>query len=114
MLKGGFALELRYGWFHRPTRDIDLRFGNEVGLDSLVDALRTAVATSAVQDGFTYEFGEVADELQGAPGGSLRVSVVARLAGQVFARFHLDLSRGDALVGEPDMLEGSAQLASPR
>src|SRR4051794_34719775 len=45
VLKGGFALELRYGWSHRPTRDIDLRFGNEVGLDSLVDALRTAVAT---------------------------------------------------------------------
>ena len=25
LLKGGFALELRYGWQNRPTRDIDLR-----------------------------------------------------------------------------------------
>ena len=25
MLKGGFALELRYGFRNRPTRDIDLR-----------------------------------------------------------------------------------------
>lgn len=111
VLKGGFALELRYGWGYRPTRDIDLRFGNEVRLDDLVPALRTAVATSMVQDGFSFEFGEVAQELQGAPGGSLRVAVIARLAGQVFAQFHLDLSRGDALVGEPDTLEGSDLLA---
>lgn len=69
------------------------------------------MATSSIQDGFAFEFGEVVQELQGAPGGSLRVAVIARLAGQVFAQFHLDLSRGDALVGEPDMLEGSDLLS---
>lgn len=55
--------------------------------------------------------GKVAHELQGAPGDSLRVAVVARLAGQVVAQFHLDLSRGDALIGEPDVLEGSDLLS---
>jgi Nucleotidyl transferase AbiEii toxin, Type IV TA system len=88
VLKGGFALELRYGWQHRPTRDIDLRFGNEIELDDLVPALRTAVAISTVEDRFSFEFGEVGQELQGAPGGSLRVAVTARLAGQSFAKFH--------------------------
>src|SRR4051812_42446835 len=29
ILKGGFALELRYGWTYRPTRDIDLRLARE-------------------------------------------------------------------------------------
>ena len=27
LLKGGFSLELRYGWHHRPTKDVDLRVG---------------------------------------------------------------------------------------
>ncbi len=44
VLKGGFALELRYGWEHRPTRDIDLRFGNEIELDDLVPSARRAQA----------------------------------------------------------------------
>jgi predicted nucleotidyltransferase component of viral defense system len=110
VLKGGFALELRYGWTYRPTRDIDLRFGDNVALNELLTTLRSAVASSGVQDGFAFEFGEVAQELQGAPGGSLRVAVTARLSGQQFAAFHIDLSLGDALVGEPDVLQGSDLL----
>lgn len=30
VLKGGFALELRYGWGNRPTNDIDLRTTNSL------------------------------------------------------------------------------------
>ncbi len=48
--------------------------------------------------------------MQGAPGGTTRISVTARLAGQVFTQFHIDLSLGDALVGEPDELTGSDLL----
>jgi hypothetical protein len=36
--------------------------------------------------------------------------VVARVAGVEFARFHVDLSSGDALVGIPDVLVGSDLL----
>src|SRR5438034_4595286 len=48
--------------------------------------------------------------MQGAPGGALRVPVAARLAGIIFAQFHLDLSSGDAVVGEPDVMVGSNLL----
>jgi Nucleotidyl transferase AbiEii toxin, Type IV TA system len=82
VLKGGFALELRYGWTYRPTRDIDLRFGENVALNELLRALRSAVASSDIQDGFAFEFGDVAQEMQRAPGGSVRVAVIARLSGQ--------------------------------
>jgi hypothetical protein len=52
----------------------------------------------------------MARELQGAPGGTLRIQVVARASGQEFSSFHLDLSSGDALIGPPDLLRGSNLL----
>lgn len=39
-----------------------------------------------------------------------RLQVHARLAGETFARFHIDISSGDALVATPDTLEGSDLL----
>ncbi len=50
-------------------------------------------------------------EQTGAPTGSARCSVEARLAGRTFARFHLDIGLGDPVLNQPDWLEGSAQLA---
>ena len=110
-MKGGFALELRYGWRHRPTRDIDLRASSTLG--SALARLRTEVAdgqAALAADHFSFELGEPGPEMQGAPGGSLRVPVVARLAGVELARFHVDLSSGDAVVGLADTLEGSDLL----
>jgi hypothetical protein len=40
-----------------------------------------------------------------------RVPVVARVAGAEFARFHVDLSSGDAVVAAPETLTGSDLLA---
>lgn len=62
------------------------------------------------RDNFSFEFGEVAQEKQGVPGGALRVRVVARVAGLEFVTFYLDLSSGDALVDPPDLLRGSDLL----
>lgn len=107
-LKGGFALELRYGWAYRPTRDIDLHA--EVGVRGALDRIRSGVAESAIADHFAHEFGTAVQILQGAPTGTLRVSVLARLAGEEFGRFHSDLSSGDALAVPPDSLEGSELL----
>ncbi len=111
LLKGGFALELRYGWRHRPTKDVDLRANMPLG-DAL-GQLRMSVATgheALAADHFSFELGAPGPEMQGAPGGAARVPVVVRVAGVEFTRFHVDLSSGDAIVGPPDVLEGSDLL----
>jgi hypothetical protein len=108
ILKGGFALELRYDWDSRPTKDIDLR--TSANLRAALIRLRTAIAESAIVDHFSFELAEAGQEMQGAPGGSLRVRVIARLAGISLADFHIDLSSGDAVVGPPDILRGSSLL----
>src|SRR5687767_3928813 len=59
LLKGDFSLELRYGWRHRPTMDIDLRAGTP-----LVEALahrRASVAAgqeTQAADHFSFELGD--------------------------------------------------------
>jgi predicted nucleotidyltransferase component of viral defense system len=109
ILKGGLALQFRYGLLSRSTKDVDLR----IAMDSTIglNRLRELVATATNDDNFSFELGEIAQELQGAPGGTLRVKVVARLAGLQFTAFHVDLSSGDALVDDPDRLTGSEFLA---
>ncbi len=108
ILKGGFALELRYDWASRPTRDIDLR--TTIEPQAALDRLRALVAESPAADHFTFDLAESGYEMQGAPGGTLRVRVVTRLAGVVLVDFHIDLSSGDAVVGSPDVLLGSDLL----
>src|SRR6476619_658561 len=48
LLKGGFALELRYAWTHRPTKDIDLR--TDLPLDEALNTLREEIARRADGD----------------------------------------------------------------
>jgi predicted nucleotidyltransferase component of viral defense system len=103
-LKGGFALELRYGWANRPTRDIDLRTPYDTR--RALGLLRKALSEADSADHFSFDLGDTEQEMQGAPGGTVRVRVIARVAGLVFSEFHLDLSSGDAVVGPADMLEG--------
>ena len=108
VLKGGFALQFRYGLRARPTRDVDLRTARDPA--TALERLRRATAAALETDTFSFDLGEVAREMQGAPGGAFRVRVVARLAGLEFAAFHVDVSGGDALVDPPDRLRGSDLL----
>lgn len=108
VLKGGFALQFRYGLQTRPTRDVDLRTPRDPS--AALDRLRRLLALSTIADHFSFELGDVIQEMQGAPGGSLRVRIVALVAGSEFSVFHLDLSSGDALVDSPDLLLGSYVL----
>ena len=105
ILKGGFALQLRYGLVARPTRDIDLR--TLYHPSDALDRLRRLLGRSTVADNFSFELSETVQEFQGAPGGSIRVKVQARIGGVRFVDFDLDLSSGDALSGAPDQLRGS-------
>lgn len=109
ILKGGFALELRYGWRNRPTRDVDLFAG--LSSHQALERLRTAIAESAIAEPFMFELHESESQLQGAPGGGVRVRVIARVAGVDFARFSIDLASGDVMVGEPDILVGTDVLS---
>lgn len=108
ILKGGVALQLRYGLHARPTRDVDMRTPRDP--TAALDRLRRTIAASTLDDNFAFEFGEIAQEMQGAPGGTLRVRVATRVAGLELVSFHIDLSSGDALVDPPDVLGGSDLL----
>ena len=59
ILKGGFALELRYGWRHRPTKDIDLR--TEIPLADALSRLRGVLSrgqTMQQQAHLSFDLGE--------------------------------------------------------
>jgi hypothetical protein len=108
VLKGGFALAFRYGLDSRSTKDVDLR--TLLAPETALDRLRQTVARAAPVDHFAFDLGDVVQEMRGAPGGSLRVRVTTLVGGQAFTTFHLDLSSGDALTDEPDLLSGSDLL----
>lgn len=76
-----------------------------------LNALRRALGTGGIEDHFTFDLGETTQEMQGAPDGTVRVRVTARLAGLIFSEFHIDLSSGDAVVGPPELLQGSNLLS---
>ncbi|HLZ70260.1 MAG TPA: nucleotidyl transferase AbiEii/AbiGii toxin family protein [Dehalococcoidia bacterium] len=105
-LKGGFALEMRYGLENRPTRDVDLRA--EGPIDAALDQLRAAIARET-SDRLTYEV-EAIRPLDNVPFGGARARLSVLLAGAQFGRFHLDISCGEALLDEPDILNGSGLL----
>src|SRR5664280_847015 len=63
ILKGGLALQFRYGLLSRSTKDVDPR----IAMDSTIglNRLRQLVATATNDDNFSFELGEIAQELQG-------------------------------------------------
>ena len=116
LLKGGYAMELRYRPHARTTKDIDLSIGasssagaTTIPLDQIRDELQTA-AEEDLGDYLTYRIAEARTELQGAPQGGARFPVEARMAGRVFGSFHIDVGIGDALYGTPDRLQGEDLL----
>ncbi len=108
ILKGGFALQFRYGLLGRPTVDVDLRA--TAPIDQAVASLRRDIATTPIVDHFDFVLGPTTQALQGAPRGSRRIKVTTRLAGSEFVSFHLDISTGDVMVERPTLLRGSDYL----
>lgn len=119
VLKGGYALELRYPGRARATRDLDLNVPPPPYSD-LLDELQAA-AERDLGDHFEYKVSASASRgaLTGPPEGGHRFSVEARLAGRRFATFPLDVGQGDVTVREPDHIPGQidltfAGIATPR
>jgi hypothetical protein len=93
VLKGGYALEVRFDNRARATLDLDLTlpdpasWAQEVGAD--VQASWTAfsyehlqqAAAQPLNDGFEFRLAQPKLEQTGAPGGGVRCAVEARLAG---------------------------------
>ena len=116
LLKGGFAMDLRFRPKARTTKDIDLSV-------SLVGAIPGDNATAALRewlqvavdvdlgDHLTFRIGEPRAELTNAPKGGARYPCEAVLVGKTYAKFHIDVGLGDALVGAPELLVGDDLLA---
>jgi hypothetical protein len=122
LLKGGYALELRLKDRARSTLDLDMSVPNPDRLQSLVAAAENVsyghivyerlqqAAERDLEDGFEFFIRRPRDERSGAPRGGVRCSIEARLAGRTFVQFHLDVGLGDAVLGQPDWVEGNALL----
>lgn len=112
VLKGGYALEMR---FHmaRSTKDLDLTIRSVQGgvRDSI--SLRERLQLSAsieLPDFFTFIVGEAMAELNQAPEGGARFPVDARLDGRTFVKFHVDLGVGDEVLEPLESVEGEDWL----
>lgn len=123
VLKGGYALELRFKTA-RATVDIDLTVQGppvEAGANTnqIVREMLQDAASSALGDWFEYTVGPPVLDLDAAPYGGARFSIETRMGGRIFARFHLDAGIGDAIIEPVDVIEcrrwlDFAGIASPR
>ena len=123
VLKGGYALELRYK-SARSTIDIDLTVqrvtesseGNESATQ--VRKMLQVRASTSLDDWFEFLIGPPMMDLTAAPYGGARYSIEARMDGRTFARFHLDAGIGDVVLQPLETTEcrdwlGFAGIESP-
>jgi nucleotidyltransferase AbiEii toxin of type IV toxin-antitoxin system len=117
LLKGGYAMELRYRPKARTTRDIDLTvsaFDTSAALKKRLEELRDElqqVADADLSDYFAFRIESPKIELQGAPGGGARFPCEAFLAGKTYGRFPIDIGFGDDVGAAPERLVGDDLLA---
>jgi hypothetical protein len=102
VLKGGYALELRFK-AARSTVDIDLtvqRVEASAGGDQnqIVREMLQSAADISLGDWFEFVVGPASMDLTAAPYGGARYPVEARMDERTFARFHLDAGVGDVVM----------------
>lgn len=116
VLKGGYAMELRYRPRARTTRDIDLTYVVSGGMElegrfRMVRELLQASAEIDLGDYLKFRIEEAQGELIGAPLGGVRFPCEAFLAGKTYGRFHIDLGFGDDIGVDPEILAGDDLLS---
>jgi hypothetical protein len=116
ILKGGYALELRFRQA-RATKDLDLTVRTTRTQAAIEDvsivALRERLVTAALvrlSDFFVFDVGEAMLTLGQAPDGGARFPVDARLDGRSFVKFHVDLGAGDEVLEPLDEIHGEDWL----
>jgi hypothetical protein len=103
VLKGGYALELRFK-AARSTVDIDLTVQRvettAAGGDTnqVIRAMLQSAAGISLGDWFEFTVGPASMDLTAAPYGGARYPVEARMDERTFARFHLDAGVGDVVM----------------
>lgn len=116
VLKGGYALELRFQQA-RTTKDLDLTVRaaaaglgvEQTTMASLRERLQIA-AQVRLPDFFTFVVGEAMLTLDQAPGGGARFPVDAQIDGRTFVKFHVDLGAGDEVLDPLDQVVGKDWL----
>ena len=110
MLKGGYAMELRFQRA-RATRDLDFTVrAKPVGDDDAVLAILQEVGAADAGDWFTFRVSEATTDLDGAPYGGARYPVEAMMSGRTFVKFHLDVGIGDVIVDPVDTFQAVSRL----
>jgi len=103
VLKGGYALELRFK-AARSTVDIDLTVQRvetttaSGDTNQVIRAMLQSAADISLGDWFEYTVGPASMDLTAAPYGGARYPVEARMDERTFARFHLDAGVGDVVM----------------
>ena len=105
ILKGGFAMDLRFRPRARTTKDVDLAVALVTNSSSLREALQRAVEVD-LGDFLSFRIGLPTKEIANAPHGGSRYPCEAILLGKTYAKFHLDIGVGDPTIVAPDVLEG--------
>jgi hypothetical protein len=93
ILKGGYALELRFG-NARSTVDLDLTLrrvassaSENVDVNTAVQRMLQLAADVQLGDWFEYVIGQAVMDLTAAPCGGARYPVEVRMDARIFARF---------------------------
>jgi len=118
VLKGGYALEIRYRENSRSTKDMDFTLPRALMLPGANTADPAAIrdilediAAKNLDDWFEFRIGEETKDIDGAPYGGYRFPVEAVVDKRQFSTFHFDVAVGDAVTGEPEWVLGHDMLS---
>ncbi len=113
VLKGGYAMELRFT-AARATKDIDLTCLHRTGIDEslmetvIIREIRELVKLD-LEDYFSFEVSESRMDLDNAPYGGARYSVSSFVDRRLFVRFQLDVG-ADVIADEIEQVNSSDWL----
>lgn len=117
VLKGGFAVYVRFGTLTRPTEDLDLAIRNDISTNSAIRVramhrMLEIVASVDLGDFFTFIVGQSMQDLgTGREFDGWRFPVEARIGEREFKRFHIDLTVGDSILSPLDQISIGGTLA---
>lgn len=107
VLKGGFALDLRYRPRARTTRDIDLVPRRSLGDVEDLRRLMEDLVSKDVGDFFVFRImPSKSFSRTGGTADTARFAIEADLAGRKFARFKVDVGLDPLVLAQPDVVIG--------